>query len=1712
MAELIEKKKIRTVIKSKATRFENFINNYVPVTETFFELESRLEKFEQLWSEFEKIQGEIDAFSTEIDNREWEQFENGFFSTLSMAKRKKAQCMELSRPASVNSESAILSNGSSVGVSHARLPIITLPNFDGSYERWQSFFDTFNAMVHRNTTLDTITKFHYLQSALIGKAKEYINAFEITENNYDIAIDLLKKRYHNSRLIIQHHIQQLFNLPQVNKDIAGSLRALSDGLQKHTRILKQLKEPVDTWDTLLIYLASTKLDIITKREWELKVVSSKLSKLTEFLEFLDTRCQMMEAISSKAPHTEMTKTGFNQGTKREGNKILTHVATGKNSVDCVLCHKDHRVYTCSAFQDLSVENRRDKVKELNLCFNCLGIKHAARDCRSTRLCKHCNHKHHSLLHFDNQGNFQSNSNHQLRENERQSGVNSESGVSVNLFAHKDTSEKILSTVAIYIQNDTGQKIKVRALLDNGSMANFMTENLCNKLNLKKNNVNHTVSGIDLTQTNINFCTSATIKSTLNAYKLRTDFFVTNNISQCIPTKKIDLTKLSIPDHIHLADPDFYKPQPVDILLGTSIFWDCLEPKRILQGQGHPVLQLTKFGWILGGQLSTERKTKQSDLFCGFLSESSLNQQLQRFWTINEGDSTKIMSAEEKECEAIFTNTCKRASDGKFEVTMPMKSNLEELGESRASAEKRLLMMERRFKKDAQLKERYSDVMKDYVDQGHMSKVTMLKGSFNYLPHHAVQKEASTTTKTRVVFDGSNESSSGLSLNDCMLTGPIVQQELFNIIIRFRIHRFVITGDIVQMYRQIWVEPSQRRLQCILWRESPDQPMDTYQLNTVTFGITASPYLATRCLLKLADDNQDLYPNASRVIKDDFYVDDMLTGADTEEEIVDIKNDVNKILSSAGFKLQKVHSNADLPQHDQEDHEITEIKTLGLRWQPREDLLKYDSSYKAKPGFITKRMMLSSIAQIFDPLGLIGPFILRSKILLQHLWKLKLSWDDPIPGDVAEKWIFHCNQLQNIKDLNIPRYVLVASPRKIQIHGFSDASESAYGACIYMRTEGLDGVVVTHLLCARSRVAPMKSVSLPRLELCGALLLAEVYAKIRDALTISIEDVYFWSDSTIALSWIKGDPSRWHTFVSNRVAEIQRLTPLEKWDHVRTDENPADLISRGADLNQLMDARIWWNGPEWLQKDEDSWPHDEFVIPEVPEEKKLTLTFAVQERDFSMLRRCSSWNRLRRVTAYCLRFKENAFKKAKGFVLNKDILSAEELNKADVVLLKMHQEEEFSKEIGELRRNKAIDSNSRILSLNPFLDDVGLLRVGGRLSHASISYSQRFPIILSSNHVTTELIIRDHHYKNLHAGTSLLLANLRERYWILSSRNAIRKVLRKCVLCFRIKPKNEIQLMGNLPVERVTPSRAFAHTGIDYAGPFNIKISRNKTQKAYLCVFVCLAVKAVHLELVSDLSTNAFLNALKRFIARRGKCLSLSSDNGKNFIGANNELQKIVANLLTETESRSKILNFVADNSIKWNFIPPYSPHMGGLWEAAVKSAKSHLRAVINGAPFTFEEFYTIIVEIEAILNSRPMCPVSSDPNDMNVLTPGHFLIGTSLSSILEESVLDIPTNRVNRFQLLSQVQQSFWRRWSTEYITQMQSRSKWKRRIDNSRLHLGRMVLLKDDNLPPLRWRLGRIEDLHPGTDGLVRVVSVRTSAGIVKRSLPKICILPIDE
>ncbi|XP_011864758.1 PREDICTED: uncharacterized protein LOC105560332 [Vollenhovia emeryi] len=374
---------------------------------------------------------------------------------------------------------------------------------------------------------------------------------------------------------------------------------------------------------------------------------------------------------------------------------------------------------------------------------------------------------------------------------------------------------------------------------------------------------------------------------------------------------------------------------------------------------------------------------------------------------------------------------------------------------------------------------------------------------------------------------------------------------------------------------------------------------------------------------------------------------------------------------------------------------------------------------------------------------------------------------------------------------------------------------------------------------------------------------------------------------------------------------------------------------------------------------------------------------------------------------------------------------------------------------------------------------------------------------------SSLIIAYAHQRTLHGGTQLTLSHIRQQYWILGGRAPVKSHILRCVTCARQRGIRAHQLMGQLPLSRVTQARPFTHTGVDYAGPLTVKTWKGrgaKTCKGWICVFVCFATSAVHLEAVSDYSSEGFIAAYRHFSSRRGIAHTLHSDCGTNFIGADTALKRL---FIQSTQEHQRVSHLLSQDNTRWEFNPPATPHMGGKWEAVVKSIKYHLRRTIGESVLTFEELTTLLTQIEAILNSRPLEPLSDDADDISALTPGHFLVGSPLTAIPEPSLTDLAISRLSRWQLIQQRAQHFWTQWSAHYLQRQQAISKWHHK--NNEIKIGSLVLITDERLPPCKWPLARITALHPGKDGLVRVVTLKTATTTLIRPVINLSVLPIS-
>jgi Integrase core domain. len=413
-------------------------------------------------------------------------------------------------------------------------------------------------------------------------------------------------------------------------------------------------------------------------------------------------------------------------------------------------------------------------------------------------------------------------------------------------------------------------------------------------------------------------------------------------------------------------------------------------------------------------------------------------------------------------------------------------------------------------------------------------------------------------------------------------------------------------------------------------------------------------------------------------------------------------------------------------------------------------------------------------------------------------------------------------------------------------------------------------------------------------------------------------------------------------------------------------------------------------------------------------------------------------------------------------------------------------------------------------LKPFVDD-GLLRCGGRLTNAKhLDYEHIHPVILPKNHHIVNLLIDHTHAKNLHTGPYLLTAILRRKYWIIGAKDIIRNRVRKCNICFKTNPKPVVPRMGDLPSHRVAETKAFYHTGVDYAGPFYVTWTKRRGVrpiKAYLCLFVCMATKALHLELASDLTTTTFLAALRRFISRRGQVKNLYMDSGSNFIGLSNTMGELYA-FLSSNEFKDVYAAELLEHRIVFHFNPPAAPHFGGLWESQVGCVKKHLKKILGTHILTYEMLYSVLTAVESILNSRPLGQLGGTPEDPVVLTPAHFLmqVPTTYLPLGDETPNTIKLE--DRYKMVTQMVTTFWKRYSNEYLSTLQERSKWLK--DGGKLEVGMLVIIKSENTPVLSWLLGRVIEVFKGpSDGVVRVALVKTNQGVYKRPAVKLCPLP---
>ena len=698
--------------------------------------------------------------------------------------------------------------------------------------------------------------------------------------------------------------------------------------------------------------------------------------------------------------------------------------------------------------------------------------------------------------------------------------------------------------------------------------------------------------------------------------------------------------------------------------------------------------------------------------------------------------------------------------------------------------------------------------------------------------------------------------------------------------------------------------------------------------------------------------------------------------------------------------------------------------------------------------------------------------------------------------------------------------------------FTDASELAYATAVYVRVSNADGTATMTLAIAKARPAPIKRRTIPLLELQGAVLGSRLGEFVRKTLGIATSDVYYWTDWMNVLYWVRSPSRRFKIEVGNRVSEIQQLTMTGNWHHVPGKLNPADFPTRELTAEQLVDESRWWEGAPFLREPPSQWPQRQIIVPQVlPSQLKradvtLAATPAVTTDNRLHPEHYSSWTRLVRVTAWCHRFVSRARRTTESDALLTEAkvpvataesrtvlvpeLSAEELRGAERHWIRVSQREVYPVVVATLEKGNELPPSAPLLKLRPFLDDENgdrLLRVGGRLRTAHhLSSEFRSPVILPPRHRVTELIIQHEDRRCRHSvGTNHLLANLADRYWLIKGKQMVKMHRHSCVGCQKVWRKPVVPPMGQLPDYRTQGTLpAFARTPVDYAGPFYVKRGRGKSQeKRYVAVFTCLQSRACHFEMVTSLDTEGFKMALTRFCCRRGTPQFILTDNGGNFVATERELREAVSQI-----NHATLTADLAGQGVEWRFNPPRAPHFGGVFERMVRAMKQVLQTVLYKADLTEEELLTALVQAEALVNSRPLTVVSDDIDDPEPLTPAHFLIGhASMTTPLEHVESDSRINPRHWWKVLQNLMQQIWKRWMREVVARANLASKWfKDAVD---LDVGTVLIVADSSLPRARWSLGRVVATYPGRDGRVRVVDIKVSGKVYKRSVHQL--VPLD-
>ena len=1613
----------------------------------------------------------------------------------------------------------------------SRRPLSEPSVFSGDpldYAVWKS---EFNSFVDEHS-VNAAEKIHSLKKYTSGRARECIEGYlcVFSDASYKEARRMLDLRFGDRFIVTFAFREKLEKWPKIADKDHQALQKFSDFLKHIQSNLKELNT-VDVLDDPKENYKMLKL----LPQWCVNKWADRIETYQEehdeafppfenFVKFVSAQAKRMNnpiiaQVNSKVSSSQSSQSSSSASSKFKSRASLSTSSTSDSKApSCRLCGGSHSLQKCDKFAGLSYDDRCSFVRENHLCFGCLRGGHRSNDCRSRNKCDTCGRRHPTLLHNPN---WQDSA--KKPDKSTSNVTKSEEPVVANAVSSKKGSDQVMSSMVLPVWL-THSKVPNRsrlvyALLDSQSDTSFILDQTLNSFPVESTEVELSVS----TMTGLN----QNVKSRkCSGFEIRG-----HNLSEKVQLPTL-YSRSEIPNNRdHFPTPSFCRQYShldsvssklqsfSNIEVGLLIGFNCSKascPLEVVLGptSSSPYAVRTPIGWsVVGSNIRSEGNVAVTNrITC---TENTSIEMISETKEINPRDVLEVLHQDFKDVDekpgmskddrkfTEITDDRRQLDDGRYEVPMPFKEEtLVELECNIDLAEKRLQFLKRKMENNAEYRAHYIDFMKENEDLNFCEKVPqeeINKRPAWYIPHHGIYHKIK--KKIRVVYDCSARFN-GKSLNDCLLTGPDLINSLVGVLLRFRKETVAFQSDIKKMFPQFSIPPGQRDYVRYLWWKDGDtrKPPVHMRMTRHVFGAVSSMGCANVGIRAIASDFEEKYGfDCGDIVRNSFYVDDCLHSVATSEIAIDLITRLCRMFSEGRVELAKfVSSSPQVIQSIDQSLVAEKVKVdfadtvieraLGVVWNVTSDWFTYDVSIDMS-GNVTRRKILSIVSSVFDPLGLVSPFILLGKQILQELCVSGLGWDDKVQPEIEARFMRWIQLTSSLHILRIPRCYKRPSltTYKVELHTFCDGSTIGYGVCSYLRLIPEQGPCQVKLVFGKSRVTPVKPMTVPRIELCAAVLAVRVSLMLEQELKYEYVKQIYYSDSKVVLGYINNSTKRFHVFVANRVGFIQSNTNAVQWKHIDGKRNPADWASRGGAPRQLVESD-WFEGPIFLKEPGETMQKSDiaYTIDEGDEEvKKVTVHATYKEENFytERLARFSSFTRLIRVVSLVFKWLRMHRTKIRSAV------SADDLYRAKLAVVWTVQQESF-KDVFKLIATNTLQVNHPLKQFSLFVDCDQIIRVGGRLSRSKEDFKVKFPILIPKTSYFAQVIIRYCHSLVFHQGRGLTINCIRQSgFFIIGASSLVRSIIHSCVVCIRLRGATVNQKMADLPVDRVERSCPFDYCGVDFFGPFFVKCRRSSV-KYYGCLFTCLYSRAVHVEVCASLSTDSFIMALRRFIAIRGPVRRIRCDRGTNFVGASNELKQELESM-KENETRAFLQK--NDANIEFVFNPPSASHFGGVFERQIGTIRRVFEGILQafGNSLNAESLTTFLYEATAIVNARPLACVNINDETLEPLTPNHLLTGKSRIVVSPPGTfVKDDMYLVKHWKRVQYLANLFWTRWRAEYLSKFHHRSKWTTSTPN--FQPGDVVLVVDEALPRNKWKLARLVSVNTSEDGYVRSARVK--------------------